>query len=166
MKRILLVLLSLALLSGCGFHPRRAADIPPQLRTLHLDTSQPYSQFITQLKGMLQALNIKLVKQAPYTLKIISISFTQDDPSITTTALAVTITYTLSVRLRLLSSSGKAIIPDRTLSTSRSISQNTNQVYTPGTATLAKQELRRDLISQLYYLLTANDTRNALSHAH
>lgn len=168
MKRLIVILLSTLLLSSCGFHPRRAADIPAQLRTLYIQTKMPYSEFITRLKDMLQALDIRLTKysnQAPYTLEIDSIHFQQSNPAITTTSLAVTITYSLSIKVSLTSKSGKKIISERALSASRSLSQNPSQVYTPGTATLAKQELRRDVISQLFYLLTSNETKNALDHA-
>jgi len=165
---LILVMLCL-LLSGCGFSLRHASDIPPELQTLALQTQKPYSGLVVQIKAMLQSLNIKLVKQpsqAPYTLKITNINFNQSNPPITTTTLAVTLTYSLSISVILMSRSGKIIIPNTRISAVRSISQNPSQVYTPGTATLARQELRRDITSKLYYLLTANNTRRALSHGH
>lgn len=169
LKWIALILASTLLLSSCGFQPRQASDVPSQLHTLFLQTTKPYSDLITQLTAMLNSLNIKLVKQrshAPYTLQILRITYTQSNPSITTTTLAVTLTYTLVISVQLISQSGRIIIPNTTLRASRSISQNPSQVYTPGNTTLSKQELRRDVISQLYYLLTANNTRKALSHVH
>jgi len=163
---IALLLLSLLLLSGCGFQPRQASDVPPQLHTLTLQSSKPYGNLTTQVKAMLRSLDITLVKrheQSPYTLHIISITFSQSNPPITTTSLATTETYSLTVNIKLTSRSGKMIIPEKMISASRSISQNASQVYTPGAATLAKQELQRDVISKLYYLLTSNNTRKALN---
>lgn len=163
----ILIILCFSFLSGCGFRPRQAADVPPELHTLTLKTERPYSGLVTQIKSMLRSLNITLVNQtsqAPYTLNITNINFDHSNPPVTTTSLAVTLTYSMSATVQLVSRNGKILIPARTLSATRSISQNPSQVYTPGTATLAKQELRRDITSKLYYLLTSNNTRRALSH--
>lgn len=168
MKRILIILVSTLLLTGCGFHPRRANDVPPELHTLYLKSSKPYSPLITQLRSMLASLNIKLVNKqsdAPYTLNVSNIVFSQSNPPITTTTLAVSFSYTMSVSVHIQARDGKQLIPTKSLSAQRSISQNASQVYTPGTATLAKQELRRDIISQIYYVLISNNLRNAL-HVH
>lgn len=164
---ILWLLFGVLLLSSCGFHPRRASEIPPQLHTLYIETQQPYNPLITQLKDMLRSLDVNIVKkpaQAAYTLHIDKIAFSQSNPPITTTRLAVSFTYSLSVSVQISISKGKDVTRKKVLSATRSISQNASQVYTPGTATLARHELRRDIISQIYYLLISNDTRNALSH--
>lgn len=167
-KWILLVIISSLLISGCGFQPRRASSIPPQLRHLDIQTSKPYSEFITELSELLTSLDIQLSvnkKEAPYTLQVLNINYSQSNPPITTTSLAVTLTYTLSVNVRLIDRQNKNIIRKTLITASRSIAQNPSQVYTPGTATVIKQELRRDVTSKIYYLLIANNTRNALNHA-
>ena len=167
MKKILIFLLGVFLLSGCGFHPRRARDIPPSLHTLYLKTQNPYNPFITQLKALLTSLDIKLVKhhsQAPYTLNVINVVFSQSNPAITTTTLAVSFTYSLNVTIQINDRSGKAVTPLKTLHATRSISQNASQVYTPGTATLVKQELQHDIISQIYYVLVSNNLRKSIQH--
>jgi len=161
-----LIVIVLALsLTGCAFHPRSAADIPPQLHHVFLDTKNPYSAFTTQFKAMLRSLNITLDKTrhlAPYTIKITHYKFSQSNPPITTTSLAVTFTYSISLKISIQSQSGKTIEGPRSLGASRSLVQSASQVYTPGTATLTKQELQRDVISQIYYFLVSEDTRHAL----
>ena len=167
-KKLLWVwVLSVLFLSGCGFHPRRSTDIPPQLRVLYVKTQQPYTPLITQLKAMLKSLNIKLAQrntEAPYTLNITDIAFSQSNPPITTTTLAISFTYSLNVTASITDRDGKDLIPQKNLHASRYISQNASQVYTPGTATLVRQELNRDIISQIYYLLISNNLRRALNH--
>jgi len=163
--RILCVIALILSLAGCGFRKRSADDIPPQLHHVYLDTTNPYSVFTTQFASMLKALNITLDKThdtAPYTIKISGYKFLQSNPAITTTSLAATFTYSLDLDVSILSRSGKIIAGPKSLAASRSIVQIASQVYTPGTATLAKQELRRDMISQIYYFLISENTRHAL----
>ena len=167
--RLIIVSIMLTALTGCAFHPRSAADIPPQLKQVYLDTKNPYSAFTTELKAMLSSLHMTLDKtrnEAPYTIKITRYQFLQSNPSITTTSLAVTFTYSISLHISILNRSGKTILGPRSLSASRSMVQNASQVYTPGTATLAKQELRRDVISQIYFVLASENTRDALDKKH
>lgn len=165
-KQILIIGLC-SVLAACGFHPRRASDVPAPLHTLHLQTRTPYNPLVTETTDMLKALDVKLVSlptQANYTLRLDKINFHQSIPSITTTSLAVTLTYTLSVEVQLLDAKSHRIVIEKRLSSKRSISQNASQVYTPGTATLVIQALRRDIVSQLYYLLVSNKTRSGLHH--
>ena len=168
MRIIIIIALTLSL-TACAFHPRNAEDIPLQLKTIYLNTDNPYSEFTTQLKNMLQSLDIKLAKsrfRAPYQIRIKHYKFTQSHPALTTTMLAVTFTYSLRLNLSIYNKAGKSIIGPLKLSTSRTVVQNASQVYTPGTATLAKQELRRDLISRIYYVLISEEVKKALYEHH
>jgi len=162
---ILCIVALILSLTGCAFRARSSADIPSQLHHVYLETKNPYSTFSTQFAAMLRALHITLDKtphMAPYTIKISHYKFLQSNPAITTTSLAVTFTYSLDLSVSILSKSGKIIAGPKSLRAWRSIVQNASQVYTPGTATLAKQELQRDIISQIYYFLVSEDTRHAL----
>jgi len=163
-KILVMTVISLVL-SGCGFHLRSAAKVPAQLHTLYLKTPSPYSPLVTQLKATLKSFGIRLVKnhcKAAYTLNLKKIHFSQSNPAITTTNLAVSFTYSLTVNIQITTANNKAVTPLQTLYATRSISQNPSQVYTPGAATLARQELRRDIISQIYYALISKNTDRKL----
>jgi len=167
MKRLIIIFFMLTALTGCGFHPRSAADIPPQLKDIYLNTKNPYSAFTTELKNMLRSLDITLAKtrlDAPYTIKINNYKFLQSNPAITTTSLAVTFTYSITLQISIFNHTGKQILGPKSLGTSRSIVQSPSQVYTPGTSTLIRQELRRDIISQIYFVLASENTRHALNN--
>ncbi len=164
MKVLIMIGISL-LLSSCGFRLRSATEVPTQLHTLYLKTSSPYSPLVTQLKATLQSLSIKLAKnrcESIYTLNLTGIHFSQSNPAITTTNLAVSITYSLSVNIQITAANNKTVTSIQKLYATRSISQNPSQVYTPGAATLAQQELRRDIISQIYYVLVSKNTYRKL----
>jgi len=166
-----IIALSLSL-TGCAFRQHKASNIPLPLHHIYLETKNPYSVFTTQFTSMLRSLNITLANThhtAPYTIKISTYNFSKNTPAITTTTLIVTSTYTLSLNISILDKSGKMIIGPKSLRASQSTVQSASQVYTPGTATLAKQALRRDIISQIYYFLISENTRRALdknSHVH
>ena len=167
-RHIFLAVIFLSL-TACAFHPRSAADIPLPLRHIYLDTKNPYSAFTTELKAMLTALPITLVKtrfNTPYTIRISNYHFLQTNPSITTTSLAVTFTYSITLQISILNQTGKTIYGPKSLGASRTRVQNSSQVYTPGTATLTKQELRQDIISKVYYVLASEDTKRALDNKH
>ena len=168
MKKIrltLIILLLVTALTGCGFRPRSAADIPPQLHPVYLSTRNPYSAFTTELRAMFKSLHIGLAKSrfsAPYTIKISHYRFTQSNSTITTTTLAVTFTYETTLDISILDPTGKRIAGPKTVSAVRSLVQTASQVYTPGSVTLVKQELRPDVISHIYYFLVSGDTKTAL----
>ena len=52
---------AIALLSACGWHFDNGALIPPELQTLALESSDPYSEMTIAVRRQLQANNVKLV---------------------------------------------------------------------------------------------------------
>lgn len=56
-----LLLLTTALLSGCGFHLRGDYDIPEKLNTMSLTSYDSYSTFTRMVKGQLRMNEIQLV---------------------------------------------------------------------------------------------------------
>lgn len=71
--RMIALLLTISLLSACGFHMRGHAGMP--FDTLYLDAANPRTAFITDLRRNLEANNVKLVdraEQADVVLNIVS----------------------------------------------------------------------------------------------
>jgi len=163
------LLILVLLTSACSFQKRSAANIPPPLRTLYVSSSDPYGSLTTEIKTMLRSVNIHLVKhplESDYILKINSIRFSHSTPVITTTLFVTTVKYYLYVNLSLLKMKRQGTIIQKTLVAFSSVSQDTNQVYTPDVSTLLKNELERDITTQIYYLLISTNTRSALEHDH
>lgn len=162
------LVLSVISLSGCGFKPRRASDIPPQLRTLYFSSVQPFDVFSTQLKGILKALKITLVKkpsEAPFSLQITKYSYKHNDVSMTSTTQAVTYSFTLSITAKIVNRAGKTIVGPRVFSSTRSIMLNADQVLDNSIDLPAKQDMDREATTLLYQWLIASTTRQALAHA-
>jgi LPS-assembly lipoprotein len=73
LSRLLTMLITAMMVAGCGFHLRGQAGMP--FETLYLESGNPNSEFIRELRRSLQANKVKLVsdaKQADVILDIIS----------------------------------------------------------------------------------------------
>jgi LPS-assembly lipoprotein len=71
--RLLVLLIAITLLAGCGFHLRGQAAM--QFETLYLDASNPGTAFIKELRSNLEANKVKLLdspKGADVVLNIVS----------------------------------------------------------------------------------------------
>lgn len=156
------------LIAGCGFHSQTLNDIPPQLRTVYLDSPNPYSQLSVQLRRVLTSLNVHLTKTAqaaPITLRIVDNTMTANVPTILYSGNAISYTYTLVTHIEITKWNGKLIYGPKRLSVSRSLLQNANQVYTPDASILVKRELTRTMVTLIYNQITALNTRKLLNKA-
>ena len=164
---ILFIIASLMVtLSGCLLQPRSPNDIPPKLRTLYLDTPNPYSPLSVQLQRLLQSLNVHLTNSAetaPVTLHIMKSEWSDNIQAITYSGNATTYSYTLTTRFELLSRKGKPLIGPTSLRVTRSLIQNANQVYTPNATRLVKREMIRTMVTLIYNQLTSQQTRQMLT---
>ena len=157
--------MSMLLAAGCGFKPRKAADIPPELHTLHIETPNPNSTLSTQLTALLYSLKINLTpsaKDAKVTLHIDNITFTHDQPDITTSGEAVTFIYTMHVNAELIRQSDHHVITQKTFQAQQPLLLNTNQVYAQGVSTLIRRTLQREIIALIYDWLIAEQTQQQL----
>src|SRR3990167_2953593 len=153
---LLIVTALCSMLTNCGLHSRSPSDIPPQLHTLYLDTSNPDSHLSLQLKRTLASLDVHVVPsstEAPVTLRIMSSAMTHDTPTIFYSGNAVSYTYSLSTTLQLVKRNGKPIAGATTLNVTRSLLQNANQVYTPEATRMMERQLTTTMTSLIYNYL-------------
>jgi len=66
------LLLALTMISGCGFHLRGQADLPPELARTHIVGVSPHSEFAANLRQQLRANGVQIVEaeQSTATLRI------------------------------------------------------------------------------------------------
>ncbi|MFZ4834342.1 LPS assembly lipoprotein LptE [Rouxiella sp. Mn2063] len=64
--RILMLLLGVAVLvtSGCGFHLRGATNVPEELRTIVLDSYDPYGPLTREIRTQLRLSNVQIVEES------------------------------------------------------------------------------------------------------
>lgn len=171
MKKFILLALIVfcCALSGCGFRPRSSAEVPEALKVLYLDTPNPVSPFSVQLARTLNAVHIRLVnepKDAPFILRILESGWQYDIPNMIYSGNAISYSYTFRVRYTLQKRSGEFLFQPKTLTVSRSLIQNANQIYTPDATMLMKREITRTMVILLYNNLVSIKTRNLLNHIH
>ena len=163
----LLVLITLSLLTtGCYWHLRNANEIPPQLKVIYLDAEYLESRFDVQLLDLLRALRITLVQKpqaAPYTLHVFDYSLQHNNAVVSSTNVAITYVYTLAVSVSITGPNGQIIVPPHQIRASRSVTVNTNQIFTVNSTSVFQQDLQREGINLIYYWLTSAQIRNRLN---
>ena len=172
-KTLLCLGLSL-LLSACGFHLRGSQNLPPQLKQIYIESTQPYAPFEQALRAALQSSNIQVVNapnKEAFILKITkkSLSTTLISLSLSTQVTQYNLVY--AVTYELIDPKGRIIIPTETLSSANTYAVNTNQML--GASNQQDQltdTLRSNTIFLLLDRLSSNKVRlafekNSPSHA-
>ncbi len=155
-----------ALLFGCGFHPRHTSVLPEQYRTVYIDTNQPYSELMTALKEALHNNGVSTtrdVNAATLTLHILHAHTDTKSQTLgpSNNASAYVITYYLTFALAL--PNGKEILGPQTITSSRTLSLNPDQsIANNNQADITTHALERDIIHQLFYVLSSKDMDSAL----
>jgi LPS-assembly lipoprotein len=154
-------------LTACGFHLRGHGSLPPQLRVLYLQSSNPYGVFTKQLQQVLRSIGVTLVQnaqEAPVTLQILAENTGQQLSSQGVSGQVSTYVLSASVSYQLLDAHGRVIQALQTVTTTRNYSVNSNQVLGDISVQGSLQnDMWRDLINQLFNRLRAHSTLRALA---
>ena len=166
MKTTLLFLLTLSL-SACGFHLRKQPPLPPELKTLYLQSEQPYELLTLQLTQILQSMGVTLVdtpKEAPVTLKIFNERYTTSVLSESASSSTKQYTLFLTVQYEMLGTNGKVLFGPKTVKEQSNYTINENQVSSTNTQQNAlKEEMQRDAVFSILMQLGSTDAINAVS---
>lgn len=164
---LLINLLLLIFLSGCGFHLRGQEAIPVSLKSLYISANQPYDQFNQLVKSQLQGYGVKFenqAKNARYILHIANQQTTQQLVAISENSQVRTYIIIAQATFTITTPSQKEIVPAITLSSSSTYTTNDNQLL--GDTQILnqeKKELYRDIIFRFLTHLNARDIREKLT---
>jgi len=164
--KLLFILSIAALLTGCGFHLRGAYPLPPQLRTMYLQSDKPYSDLTKQIKMTLALSNVKLTAdptQAPIILALSNENFSTYQTSVGNSTQTRNYNATYAVTYQLQNKYGNDITAAKTISNSSTITVNQNEILeNSNKLNIVKQNLIRDLVMKLMFQLSSKNTIMAL----
>jgi LPS-assembly lipoprotein len=141
----------LTLLGGCGFTLRGSADLPEALRTLQVESPNPESEIVREVRRMLRNNDVTLTETpgtSTYRLGIGAEEVSERVLSVNAIARAgeYEITLTVAAQLR----RGAQTIGPETFTVSRSyLADPDTAVATNEEAELIRTELRRELAQQI-----------------
>lgn len=156
LNRLLISLLTITLLTACGWHLRGQANIPPALRIL--DVNMAKADFTTQklLRNALKSNSVTISSDASYQLQIVKEESKKRTLSVSASAKASEFELLQVLTFKLLNDEGQA------LTTELEIKSYRTQQYDPdasaGKAQEEKQirrELKRDNVNKLLLKLQA-----------
>ncbi|VFP86869.1 LPS-assembly lipoprotein LptE [Candidatus Erwinia haradaeae] len=70
---------SIWIMSGCGYHPYRATAIPCEMKTLILDTEDPYGPLATTMYEALRSHGIRVITRENKNIKLSSLRLQKED---------------------------------------------------------------------------------------
>lgn len=165
MYKKLIPIFLICLLSACGFHTPKLADMAPPMRKLYFNADNPHGALATEVTRRLTAMGVKLVDnpaQAQLELHLTKPVFTQTQPVIFYSSNAVNFSYSLAANYTLSWTKSHKVIMNNPLVASQTIIHNTNQAYTSGSDVLMRAQLTQILASNLLFALTNNGTKHAV----
>lgn len=155
-------------LSSCGFGWQKKETIPPQLRSLYLQSAHDYDQFTIGLKRTLVANGVNVfpnVNNADYVLDIVSMDFSHSGASVYSSAQASVYTFTFTANLSIYKVDGKVILPPQAISSSRVLTLNPSEVLAASNQVeTVKQELQHEVIYQILNRLRSKQVAEALGN--
>jgi len=144
----LALLVTLLLLSACGFKLQARADLPPEMQRTRLEVVDPFGEFSRRLEVLLEQNGVDIVTSAPDSavLEIPVNEMRKEIQSIGDNARVQEFLVRHSVQFRLLDSSGAELIPLQTFEMSRVYQFNEQDILA---AEREDEFLRNDLADSL-----------------
>lgn len=145
LRRCLIIVATLCLLSGCGFHLRGQHVFPPILHCLQLESATPFGDFESTLRRILLRLgiNIQRERQAPVILHIINTRLFSDVPTIGGSNQARVYVFYYQVNFEVLDARRNVILPAKCVRASETL------IVNAGTALEATRQL--EILEQHMY---------------
>jgi LPS-assembly lipoprotein len=166
---VLLLSLLVLFISACGFHPQTEMPLAAPLHKMYLKSARPYGDLTHYLTSYLKLSSVKLVDNEHEADTILVIS--QDDTSQELTGISNT-QQTRQYQLHVIvtfdvtDKSGRSLITPQTLSETRSITIQSNQILgSSNEANLYYQQMRRSLAYALMNRLSSRLATESINAA-
>lgn len=153
MKKIVSIIFISFLLTACGFHLRGYEPISPALKTVYLETKDPYDSFTKELKHVLAAAGVQLVSKPQSNavmLEIINTKFNRQIDNIGSSGQNTIYLLTYNITYQIRNAQGVAVQTPQTINTFRNYSAGTNQLLGD---TYVEHNLHEDMQRDVIYQL-------------
>lgn len=168
--RIVWIVLSVLILSACGFHLRGSMPLAKPLHRIYIESIDPYGVLVKELEQSLKMSHAEVVntpEEADTILKIIRDDSGQDLLSVSGTQ--QTRQYKLHVTIAFMILNAKTrhtLVDQQTLTESRVITIQSNQILgSSNEANLYFQQMRRTLASAIMFRLSSHEITRTLEAA-
>ena len=159
------ILLTLCL-TACGFHLRGNMPLAEPLHHLYVQSSDPYSELVRNLKQALKLSGVELTGtpvEATTILDIMHEDQGQQMVSVSGTQQTRQYNLTLSVTFRVTDNNNKVLVPEQTATETAAITIQANEVLAGSNeATNIYQQMRRAIVFDIMYRLASKSTAKQL----
>ena len=156
-----LLLTCFMLLASCGFHLQGELPLAPPLHTMYLQAQDPYGTLTRQLQQSLKLSHVQLVDSPSKATTILAITqdtTTQELLSVSGTQQTRQYKLNVVVTFEVTDAAGRILVPTQTLSDSRNITIQSNQILgSSNEANLYYQQIRRSLAYAIMNRLASTD---------
>lgn len=163
---VVIIVLLASILAGCGFHLRGPITLPPSYQTVFIQSDQPYNDLALQLRQALYEAGAKTMPtpdNAQLDIVIINENQTAFISSIASNSQISVSTVKYSVQFKVTDANNQVLLGPRTVTTSRTYSQNTNQLLSvTNNLNILQHYMRADIVRQIIDQISAPKALTAL----
>jgi len=147
-----LTLVLLIVLAGCGWQPRGAQSLPPELKELQLVVTPPEPRFVASLERTLAISGVKVVDRAgAYALHATTPVQALRNVALDRGARSAEQEMRLEMQYELRDGNGDTVFGPRTITASRVYAYDPNSVIAKlDEEKIIRQELQENLVGQLF----------------
>lgn len=157
--RILLYVILLSLVSGCGFHLRGSQGLDLGVERIHVSSPNSYGAFVRELKRSLERRDTAVVtdrEEAPFSLRVLGENTTRRAVATTSDITVSEYELRMAVEFELLDTSGQRLIEPMELVAERIyVFDRQSLAGSSEEEDLLKEEMRRDLVRQMIQRINA-----------
>ena len=154
MKNLITIFILMLFCTSCGFHLRGRLELPQQVHAVYIESTSPYDPFVDQLRNEFKSRDVVIAKaaaQAPLTLTIVQIIFTQALTGISANTQVRTYSLAYSVAFEIKDRHGKIVYGPQFVSTTAPYMTSDAQLLGDvQVRNLLKKQMQRELIAQIF----------------
>ena len=145
-----LLILTLLLLTGCGFQLRGSVELPPELTEISVVDAGGASLITPDLRDALLNRGVSVIDKANMALRVRGESYSKRVLSVDSSGRATEYGLSYKVRFRLQDADGGVWLPDEFISIQRDLRFDATAVLaTSGQETVLQEEMRREAVIQI-----------------